>query len=151
MSESSKKEANLKREQLIEKSLLAREMRELNPALEESTINEIVIEYFYSDDENIEFNTFKQWKAQGAIIKKGSESFPVWGQPLKLDKKEVDTSKMSEEEKEKAKYKYWPICHLFSNNQVRWPEEEKAQDEAEKATTKEIKEPIGEIVLDELL
>lgn len=154
MSEDNKNQAkqekpmNPNREALIEKSILARQMREAQPELEECTINEIVIEYFYSDDEHIEFNTFNQWKRQGAVIKKGSKSFPVWGQPIKATDNKIDTTGMSEEEIEKAKYKYWPICYLFSNAQVVFPSEERT--EAEPKEQEQPKESIEEVVLDDL-
>lgn len=157
MNEDSKKQAkqekpiNPNREALIEKSILARELRDNTPELEEHTINEIIVEYFYSDDEHVEFNTFNQWKRQGAVIKKGSKSFPVWGQPIKATDSKVDTKGMTEEEIEKAKYQYWPICYLFSNAQVVFPNEEREErQEAQQQEQQEIKEAIAEVVLDDL-
>lgn len=148
----SKKEkpSNPKREALIEKSIFARQLRDSDPNLEEMTINELVIENFYADEENTEFNTFRQWKEQGAVIKKGSASFPVWGQPIKAKDPKINTEGMSEEEKEKAKYKYWPICHLFSNAQIIFPKEENSKDDQERAKPLEKNELVNENILEHL-
>lgn len=79
------------------------------------TINQFIIEKFYTDETNFEFNTLHQWSSLGFKVKKGSISFAVWGKPKasqELEKKGVDAS--PEDEKDD----FYPLCYLFSNAQV---------------------------------
>ncbi len=80
------------------------------------TINEAVIA-FYSDEVHTTFKKFREWKAEGKKIKKGSKSFPVWARPLAALKAEANEGK-PEPQEEEDNYRYFPICHLFSNAQV---------------------------------
>lgn len=79
------------------------------------TINYMLLHHMYDTGGATEFNTFKQWKEKEAIVLKGSKAFAIWGQPVhEQKKKQEDTS----EQNEIDKYKYFPICYLFSNLQV---------------------------------
>ena len=80
------------------------------------TINYMLLNYIYETGGATEFNTFKQWKDKGATVIKGSKAFAIWGQPVHKQRtgKEQETSENSELDK----YKYFPICYLFSNIQV---------------------------------
>lgn len=102
---------NEKRNALIELSKIAKMRQEED--LEGMSINEILVEVFYTDKENFEFNTFKQWKQKGMNIKKGATAFLVWGSKRK--NKEVQAEPVSEDEKT---FEFFPVCYLFSNNQV---------------------------------
>ena len=77
--------------------------------IEAATINEGLIE-IYSEGQELEYNTFKQWKEKGFSIKKGSHAHLVWGKPRQVPV--VDSDKENDE------FKYWPVCYLFSENQV---------------------------------
>ncbi len=100
------------RQKLIELSKKAREIREADIDLEESTINEILREYFYSNDDNNVFNSFYEWKEKGFKVKKGEKAFLFWGKKQRVSQ---DATAESEEEK---KYSFFPLCYLFSNKQV---------------------------------
>ena len=78
------------------------------------TINYILLNHMYETGGATEFNTFNQWKEKGATVIKGSKAFAIWGQPVHEQKKE----KQEEGNSELDKYKYFPICYLFSNIQV---------------------------------
>ncbi len=98
-----------KRKELI---ALSQVMRALIEAGEVETVNEGLIETYKEQTPGAkEFNTFNQWKEQGFTINKGSKAFVVWGQPRKAEQ----TPEGSDEPEE---YKYWPLCYLFSNEQV---------------------------------
>jgi len=79
------------------------------------SVNEGLIDQ-YSDGEDLDFNTFKQWKEKGFSIKKGSKAFLVWGKPRKAA---VPEPKDGEDDE----FKFWPLCYLFSNKQVEKKEE----------------------------
>ena len=102
-----------KRQQLIALSQEARELQK--DKLNDMTINEILVNVYYRDADNTEFYTFYQWKEQGMKIKKGAKAFLVWGK-----KKEGKGAEQQQEqqEKEAETYEYFPLCYLFSNNQV---------------------------------
>jgi len=74
------------------------------------SVNEGLID-LYSDGEDLEFNTFHQWKAKGFSVKKGSKAFLVWGKPRKVAVAEP-------EDGEDDEFKFWPLCYLFSSKQV---------------------------------
>jgi hypothetical protein len=98
-----------KRKQLIE---LSQQMRALIEAGEYETVNEGLIDhYMQGRPDTNEFNTFNQWKEKGYTIIKGSTAFVVWGQPRKAQQ-------VPEGADEPEEYKYWPLCYLFSNEQV---------------------------------
>ena len=90
------------------------------------TINYMLLNYMYQTNGATEFNTFKQWKEKGATILKGAKAFAIWGQPVHEQKKKEDKK---EEETQEDKYKYFPICYLFSNLQVTTQQERQTQSE----------------------
>jgi hypothetical protein len=81
-----------------------------------STINEAVIEIFYTKDGHSEFHTLYQWNKKGYRVLKGSTAFPVWGAPK--EKNKAAASEPRPEENEENPENFWPICYLFSNLQV---------------------------------
>lgn len=98
-----------KRKQLIVRSQLVRPLVEEG---EYETVNEGLLETYRAEHTGAEeFNTFNQWKEKGCTINKGSKAFIIWGQPRKAQQ-------VPEGSEEPEEYKYWPICYLFSNEQV---------------------------------
>lgn len=76
------------------------------------TINDILFDVLYRKEENREFKTFEQWKREGKRVKKGEKAVLIWGQPVQgKAKKEKDNDPEN-------MYEYWPICYLFSDQQV---------------------------------
>ncbi|MDA3943704.1 MAG: ArdC-like ssDNA-binding domain-containing protein [Bacteroidetes bacterium] len=76
------------------------------------TINSIIVERFYKNEENAEFKTFNEWRREGYKIKKGSKGFLVWGRPLSEQKSE------QEQEENDEDGAFYPISYVFSNAQV---------------------------------
>lgn len=159
--EDNKKPMNPNRELLIQMSVQAFELRQhnilnaksINEAAfwEGCTINYMLLHYIYKTDGATEFNTFNQWKEKNATIKKGSKAFAIWGQPIKAIKRgeepEQPQNQLPElKEQLAAKYQFWPMCYLFSNNQVLMPEERKT--EAEPTETEQTEEPTEAINVD---
>lgn len=103
---------NPNREYLRNLSNLAREMREDDPDLLEMTINDIIIEQFYTKDGHTEFALFNDWRQRGYKIKKGSKAFVIWGKKRKAQKA------AEEPEKDPDEFKFFPLAYLFSNKQV---------------------------------
>lgn len=83
--------------------------------VESMTVNEVLVEHFYTDGENEEFKTLHQWSKDGYKVKKGSKSFLVWGKPRKTEKA---TDPKIPRTKTKTKAEFYPLCYLFSNAQV---------------------------------
>lgn len=136
-----------RKKELIELSIQARELREtmkegaisLEDALywQSRTINFMLLNHIYETDGATEFNTFKEWKAQGATIKKGVKAFAIWGQPLnKKSQNEEGEQPQAKAEEEQAEgeedYSFFPICYLFSNKQVITQEEQDAEREKQR-------------------
>jgi hypothetical protein len=94
---------------LIEASKAIRKLIEEG---EFETVNEGLKFLYEEENPKIkEFKTFQQWKADGAIVRKGEKAFLIWGQPRKVEQ-------VPEGSQEPEEYKYWPICYLFANTQV---------------------------------
>ena len=98
------------KEKRLKLSKLSKMLKPLVSSGEYDNINAALISV-YSDNEELEFNTFKEWKNKGYQVNKGEKSFPVWGKPKSF---KVDKS----ENVELKEYSFFPICNLFSNNQV---------------------------------
>lgn len=77
------------------------------------SVNEALIECFYTDAENKVFHTFNDWIEKGFKIKKGSRAFAIWGSPRPLKKVEPPVNQQEEREED-----FFPVCYLFSNAQV---------------------------------
>lgn len=101
-----------RRKALINLSLKARAMREENEELADLTINDIVIDHFYTDEENFDFKLLRDWNKEGFQVKKGTRAFTVWG------KKRKGTKAAEQEGDEDQEYKFFPLAYLFSNAQV---------------------------------
>ena len=102
-----------KRNALRELSKIAK-MR-ISADCEGMSVNEVLIQEFYTDEENEEFKTLFQWSKDGYKVKKGSKSFLVWGKPKKKEKGMNTQNSQNQEEDESE---FYPLCYLFSNAQV---------------------------------
>ncbi|MDD4515378.1 ArdC-like ssDNA-binding domain-containing protein [Massilibacteroides sp.] len=100
-----------KREALRE---MSKQVKPLVQSEQFDTVNEAVIELFYRDEDNEEFNTLQEWNKKGFKVKKGSKAFVVWGSPRKLKA----TDPAPDDTEETNKDKFYPLCYLFSNAQV---------------------------------
>jgi hypothetical protein len=83
------------------------------------------------------FKTFHDWKKAGYKVKKGSKSYRVWGSPLKAKKpgeeQQAEPAPEAEGKSDAAKtFKFWPMCSLFTENQVEPIEGGEESQEAEK-------------------
>jgi len=78
-------------------------------------VNDVIINDFYKNQDHQEFNTFKNWKEKGYIVKKGSKGFFVWSKPIKAKK---NKTKDQEQTEDKKQYKFFGIAYIFSNAQV---------------------------------
>ena len=98
------------------------ELRELSNSLKtiakitgaDEAVNKLLIEYYKTHNNATELNTYEQWRNKGFQVKKGSQSFMVWGKPLKEQNKEQGeetdpTDEMAD---------FFPVCHLFDISQV---------------------------------
>ena len=92
-----------------ELAALSRALKPLVQAGQYDSINEGLLDT-YSGDDDLEFNTFKQWKEKGLSVKKGEKAFLVWGKPRR-----VPVPDATDDEDE---FKFWPVCYLFSSDQV---------------------------------
>jgi len=111
-------EARQRREVLKSISKKARILREHRPEFEDWTINEILMAVLYNRKGDREFKKFREWKEEGFTIKKGEKGFMLWAQPLsELKKKEGQ-----EPDPEADESSFFPVCYLFSNEQVIKPE-----------------------------
>ncbi|MFY0628585.1 MAG: DUF1738 domain-containing protein [Reichenbachiella sp.] len=161
--EDTKKKTHPKRELLLKKSGEAKELRQnmidgattAKEALywQSKTVNYMLLNHVYDTDEATEFNTFKQWKEQGATVKKGSKAFVIFGQPVN-DQKQQEAEKKGESPTENDEdYQYFPMCFLFSNKQVLTSEELeelRVKEEKQEEREKEIN-ALGPIKLEEVL
>jgi len=64
--------------------------------------------------ENSELKTFKAWKAEGFVVKKGEKGFVFFSAP-RVTTKKVETANGGNFE---AKEERFFTCHLFSSSQV---------------------------------
>ena len=77
------------------------------------SVNEVLIEKFYTDDENTEFKTLQDWNKEGFQVNKGAKAFLIWGKPRAINQEQPQNQEKDEDEDE-----FFPICYLFSNAQV---------------------------------
>lgn len=105
-----KKEINPRKLELIERSKIARMMQEESEEFADMTINQILLD-MYSKGVETKFNTFKGWRKEGFRVKKGEKAFSIWG-------KKREATKQEETKEEPTEFKFYPICYVFSENQV---------------------------------
>lgn len=61
-----------------------------------------------------DLDTYKGWQKKGYQVEKSSEAYLFWASPV-----EVETDKSDEDIKDSSEYKFYPICYLFSKEQVK--------------------------------
>jgi len=79
--------------------------------LEEMTVNQIIVNHIYKDDQHLNFDTFKGWLKKGFAVRKGEKAFLLWGR-----KKQTDIKPNGEERTEELEF--FPVTYVFSNVQV---------------------------------
>lgn len=104
-------EHRAKRKALQELSKIAK--IRMNMDLEGMSVNQILVDEFYTDETHHEFKTFHDWKKKGYSVNKGAKSFLIWGKPKVKNSKDDKPKNEDEEEDE-----FYPLCYLFSNAQV---------------------------------
>jgi len=77
-------------------------------------INDLIMMFLHNPTGNKEFKTFYQWKKEGKTIIKGSHAALIWGQPIAAHSKVMQEN----EEPNEETYKLFPLCYLFSQDQV---------------------------------
>ncbi len=112
---------------------------------EAQTINAILLRYFYKIPEGMELGTFHQWKAKDCMIKKGEKAIVIWGQPLRAQRAEQAKAKGQEAPEDEEGGDYFPMCFLFTADQVLTPEELEAERSQRKEKT-EKREQIKEAI-----
>ena len=99
---------NEKRQQLIE---MSKGVKTLISEGAYETVNEALIEMYRKTNPNItDFKTLHDWNKAGKRIRKGSKAYLIWARPKNITKHQAQT--------EEEKMKYFPMCFLFSNEQV---------------------------------
>ncbi len=94
-------------------NLEKQERFEESAMVESMTVNSIIIDKFYKDEENKEFHTFYDWKKEGKKVKKGEKAFLIWGRKRKTEQEEP-----TQGEDPKKSFSFYPLAYLFSNKQV---------------------------------
>lgn len=108
-----KEAAKAKRDEL---KLLSKGIKELIKVGVYSTINEGLIA-IYSESGHKNMNTLHQWNEQNMTVKKGEKAFLLWGSPIQRKKGETPEPS-TEPGAETDETDFWPICYVFSENQV---------------------------------
>lgn len=108
-----KEAAKAKRDEL---KLLSKGIKELIKVGVYSTINEGLIS-IYAESGHTKLNTLHQWNEQNMTIKKGEKAFLLWGSPIQRKKGEAPEAS-AEQGTETDETDFWPICYVFSENQV---------------------------------
>ncbi len=96
-----------KRKHLIELSKVIRAAQSMDEM--GGSINEGLKE-IYLQEGHEELNTFHQWLKLGKQVRKGEKALLLWGRPKETQQGEDD---------EDSSTKFWPLCYVFSNLQVK--------------------------------
>lgn len=79
------------------------------------TVNQMLLKMHAQESGAKQFFRFNEWKEKGYSVKKGEQSFRIWGSPIKAGKTTDDQAAENDAEK---KYKFWPMCCVFNEFQV---------------------------------
>lgn len=83
------------------------------------TINAVLISMYTAETGADTFQTFEQWKTDGYSVRKGEKAFRVWGTPRRVKNQDQSAAAPEENKADDAsKYEFYPMCCLFSNQQV---------------------------------
>jgi len=108
----------MKNEQLLQMAeLVKRKYSALiqQGANENGLINKLIVAEYQEATGAQDFKTFKDWKEEGLIVKKGEKGFPVFSKPIKGKK---DEKQPQDQEKEKKGPVYFATAYLFNETQV---------------------------------
>ena len=108
-----------KRQALRDLSNSLKATKELDPtfAPDAITVNDLLT-YYYKLKGHTELKTFKEWINAGYCVRKGETAFLLWATPIARKKKEETEKSKPTTEEEKGKEDFFPICCVFSNQQV---------------------------------
>jgi len=79
------------------------------------TINHILLTMIYTGGEQLEWNSFNQWKKKGKRVKKGEKAWLVFSRPIKVLKAAQGASK---EELDDIEPSLYGTQYVFNNLQV---------------------------------
>lgn len=124
---------------LLEVTATARAIKErlINEAKNETqaafydglTINHIILNMIYKKEnpEISDFKKFREWKQEGATVRKGAKAFVIWGQPVAAQRREEARQKgQPQPETEAEDETRFPMCYIFADTQVITKEEKEA-------------------------
>ena len=131
---------------LIEMSITAKKIREQKSNSAKTaedilfwssrTVNYMLLNFVYNQGESPVYNTFNEWKRQGATVRKGSKATVIWGQPLKGSKgaegaTPENTAKRASEtvSDDMSQYEFFPLCFLFSEKDIYFTDTTKQESE----------------------
>ena len=108
-----------KRQALRDLSNSLKATKELDPtfAPDAVTVNDLLT-YYYKLKGHSELKTFKEWLNVGYCVRKGETALLLWATPIARNKKEEKEKSQQTKEEEKGKEDFYPICCVFSNQQV---------------------------------
>ncbi len=111
---------------------------------ESKTVNYFLTNFIYPASEGTKvYKTFHDWKKEGATVKKGEKAFLIWGSPIyATHQKEVE--KAVNEKDNVDEYEFFPLCYVFSENQVVTAQERIKAKEARQEAQQE-PEPVPEL------
>lgn len=88
---------------------------------ESQTVNFFLTNFIYPASEGTKvYKTFHDWKKEGATVKKGEKAFLIWGSPIYAthQTEAKNTEGKENKETEGNEYEFFPLCYVFSENQV---------------------------------
>jgi hypothetical protein len=77
--------------------------------------NELLLDTYRQRTGAQAFLRLQEWRALGYKVKAGEKAFRIWGCPIQVPKKRVDTDTA---EDGSSAFAHWPMCCLFSEHQV---------------------------------
>ncbi len=76
---------------------------EQQPKDDKKSLNQMIIAYYHKNCGTTELKTFDEWQEKGFSVKKGENSYTIWGKPRTNPKTERV---------------FFPMVHLFDKTQV---------------------------------
>ncbi len=111
---------------------------------ESQTVNFFLTNFIYLASEGTKvYKTFHDWKKEGATVKKGEKAFLIWGSPIYATHQTEDQDTEGKET-EGNEYEFFPLCYVFSENQVVTAQERIKAKEARQEAQQE-PEPVPEL------
>jgi len=95
------------KEELLKKCENAEQIAQV----EAMTVNQVIVNYIYKDEDHFNFDTFKGWIKNGYAVRKGEKAFLLWGRK----KQEVQNPNGETKTEE---LEFFPVTYVFSNSQV---------------------------------